>query len=272
MSSKKLKTRQQADPKYKWNIEKMISSEDAIDSDLLKLKKSAEKYAARYCGHLTDSAETLYEAFADKDSIMRKLEKIYVYAHMKRDENNADSRYQGMTDKTMSVIAYVSASLSFFTPELLNASKKTLLGYVEENEKLQTYRFVIEDCLRQKKHILSNKEEAIMAQMSELSGSTNDIFTMLNNADITFPAPTANWGQATHFGILDAPTAGNLLYQGPLTQPKTINNGDPAPKFPAGSLVISIQAQTQAPGQPAPAAPQEQQPRQPRPGGPEPKV
>ena len=186
MSSKKLKTRQQADPKYKWNIEKMISSEDAIDSDLLKLKKSAEKYAARYCGHLTDSAETLYEAFADKDSIMRKLEKIYVYAHMKRDENNADSRYQGMTDKTMSVIAYVSASLSFFTPELLNASKKTLLGYVEENEKLQTYRFVIEDCLRQKKHILSNKEEAIMAQMSELSGSTNDIFTMLNNADITF--------------------------------------------------------------------------------------
>ena len=42
--------------------------------------------------------------------------------------------------------------------------------------------------------------------------------------------------------------------------------------YPAGSLVISIQAQTQAPGQPAPAAPQEQQPRQPRPGGPEPKV
>lgn len=60
-----------------------------------------------------------------------------------------------------------------------------------------------------------------------------------NSSVITFPAPTADWGQVTHFGIFDAMSGGNLLYHGALTAPKTVNNGDPAPTFPAGSLSIT---------------------------------
>lgn len=186
MSSKELKSREQIDKKYKWNIEAMISDESSIDEDLSKIKKQAEEYAAHFMGHLADSSEMLYEAFVHKDDIWRRLEKIYVYAHMRRDENNAESLYQGMTDKSMSVIASVSASLSFFTPELLSSDENKLLGFIEENENLKTYEFVIKDALRQKKHILSSDEEAIMAQMGEITGATNDIFTMLNNADIKF--------------------------------------------------------------------------------------
>ena len=196
MSSGKLKTRQQADPKYKWNIEAMIPDESTIDKDLDKIKKSAEKYTAKYRGHLGDDAQTLYNAFADKDKIMRKLEKIYVYAHMRRDEDNAESRYQAMTDKSMSVISFVSAAFSFFTPELLSIKKKTLLGYIKENDKLKMYEFLILDVLRQKEHVLSNKEEALLAQMGEVTGATNNIFTMLNNADITFEAATDSKGKS----------------------------------------------------------------------------
>lgn len=61
-----------------------------------------------------------------------------------------------------------------------------------------------------------------------------------NVNDITFPAPTADWGQITHFGIFDAASAGNLLFHGALTTPKTVNNGDPAPKFSAGDLDITL--------------------------------
>jgi len=61
-----------------------------------------------------------------------------------------------------------------------------------------------------------------------------------NAVAVAFPAPTGDWGQATHFGIFDAPTGGNRLFHDALTQPKTINNGDPAPTFPPGSLVITF--------------------------------
>lgn len=58
---------------------------------------------------------------------------------------------------------------------------------------------------------------------------------------ITFPTPSANWGVVTHFGIWDATSAGNLICYGTLTTPKTINNGDPAPTFPAAALAITFQ-------------------------------
>ncbi len=60
-----------------------------------------------------------------------------------------------------------------------------------------------------------------------------------NNAAITFPAPTANWGSVTHFGLYDAATTGNLLYWAALTTAKTVNNGDASPSFAAGSLTIT---------------------------------
>jgi hypothetical protein len=62
-----------------------------------------------------------------------------------------------------------------------------------------------------------------------------------NAAAITFPAPTANWGSITHFGIWDASSGGNLLIHGALTTPKTVNNGDAAPSFATGALDITFQ-------------------------------
>jgi hypothetical protein len=60
--------------------------------------------------------------------------------------------------------------------------------------------------------------------------------TTANTNAITFPAPTADWGQATHFGLFDAATAGNLCIWAALTTAKTINNGDAAPSYAAGAL------------------------------------
>lgn len=61
-----------------------------------------------------------------------------------------------------------------------------------------------------------------------------------NAAAITFPAPTANWGSVTHFAIMDASTAGNMLFHGALTASKTVNNGDPAPEFAIGDLTVTF--------------------------------
>ncbi|WP_428258419.1 oligoendopeptidase F [Gallibacter sp. Marseille-QA0791] len=190
MDSKNLKTRNQIDNKYKWNIEAMISDESIIDGALEDIEKQAGEYAKAYGGRLTSDAATLLSAFKERDSIWRELEKIYVYARMRRDEDNSDSRYQAMSSKCNAVIAAVSAALAFFTPELLSASEDDVMGFVDKEPGLEEYRFAIKDTFRQKAHILSQPEENIMAQMSEVTGATNDIFTMLNNADMKFPEIT----------------------------------------------------------------------------------
>ena len=186
MNTKELKTRDQIDSKYKWNIEAMIPDESVISGELETIKKEAEAYGEDFAGRLTESADTLLAAFQKRDDIWRRLEKIYVYARMRRDENNAETKYQAMADKCNSVIAAVSASMAFFTPELLSASEETILAYIDAAPGLEIYRFAICDTMRQKAHILTQAEENILAQMSEVTGATNDIFTMLNNADIKF--------------------------------------------------------------------------------------
>jgi hypothetical protein len=70
------------------------------------------------------------------------------------------------------------------------------------------------------------------------SGTTG---TTSNNAAITFPAPTANWGTIVGFCVMDASTAGNLLFYAALTTSKTVNNGDAAPSFAIGALTFQIQ-------------------------------
>lgn len=185
MGNKKLKKRDEINKKYKWNIEAMYENEEAWNSDIEEVLKRTEEYK-KYQGHITESSDIFLNALKDKDSIWKKLERAYVYARMKLDEDNRVPKQQSMHDRVNSVIAKVSSEMSFDTPEILSESSETLLRFIDEQPELKTYKFMITDMLREKEHVLSKEEENIIAQLSEITSSTNTIFTMLNNADMKF--------------------------------------------------------------------------------------
>ncbi|MGF6375595.1 oligoendopeptidase F [Clostridiales Family XIII bacterium PM5-7] len=185
MGNKNLKNRENIDQKYKWNIEAMYDSDEKWEKDINDVLMASKEFS-RFQGCLMDNAKTFADAMIEKDKIWQKIEKAYVYARMKLDEDNRVAKQQSMYDKVNSAVAQVSASMSFFTPEMLSAPDTTLLGYIEEEPSLKQYEFIIHDVLREKQHVLSKDEENILAQMSEITDSTNSIFTMLNNADIKF--------------------------------------------------------------------------------------
>ena len=185
MNDKKTKSRDQIESKYKWAIEKMYPDEKIWDSDYEKVSQMAEAFT-RFSSKLGESATTLLAAFNERDALWRVAEKVYVYARMRRDEDNRVTKYQAMTDKCHSLIANASAAMSFFTPELLEIPEDTLKSFISQESGLELYEFTIFDTLRQKAHVLTASEENLMAQLSEVLSATNDIFTMLNNADMKF--------------------------------------------------------------------------------------
>lgn len=170
--------------RYKWNIHAMYGEEADWDADLTKVRELSDQYQ-RHAGHLGDSAESLLLAFQEKDQIWRTLEHAYVYARMKKDEDNREGKYQAMSAKTQSLMAETGAKLSFFTPELLSLPEDRILSLLAHPQ-LSVYEFVIRDLLREKEHVLSRPEEQLLAQFGEVSGATNSIFGMINNADIKF--------------------------------------------------------------------------------------
>lgn len=183
--SEKLKNRSEISNEYKWNIESMFASNEdwqvAYDK-ALSMAKDFEKYQGKF----GESAKTLLKALKDKDSIWQAAEKVYVFARMKRDEDNNVDTYQAMADKCNSLLASISATLSFFTPELLSLSEERIMGFIDELPNLKIYSHFLKSTFAEKKHILSKAEESLLAGMSEITSATNDIFTMLNNADLKF--------------------------------------------------------------------------------------
>lgn len=190
-----IKTRDDIDDKFKWNIEDMYPNHDLWQRDVdTSLAMSSEFIKLK--GKIIDSAQSLFDAFTARDAIWQKIEKAFVYSRMRRDEDNRNELYQGMCDKAQSAISKINANMSFFTPELLESSKDVIDEFIDQLPQLSQYKFLIDDMFREKEHSLSQKEENILAQMGELMSATNNIFTMLNNADLTFGQITDKNGES----------------------------------------------------------------------------
>ena len=185
MESSRIRERSETESKYKWDIEDMFPDESVIDEILSDVEEKASDFTS-FKGKVGSSADMLLSALTARDHIWQTLEKVMVYARMRRDEDNRVSKYQAMTDRCGSIAAKVAAATSFFIPELLDSSEEKIMGYVDSLEGLEVYRFHLSDIFRLKKHVLTKEEENIIAQLSEVTGATGDIFTMLNNADLKF--------------------------------------------------------------------------------------
>lgn len=181
----KIKDRKEIDSRYKWDIEAMYPDARACRKDMEQAQSMADAYSA-YKGRLGGSAKALSEALAKRDEIWQKAEKAYVFARMKRDEDNRVSEFQSLCDQAQTMLARISEATSFFAPEFARIPRSVLRKYLKEEPSLAVYGHLIDELLRSRSHVLSGKEEKLLAQIGELSGTTNDAFTMLNNADIRF--------------------------------------------------------------------------------------
>ncbi len=186
MASNTLPKRSEIDEKYKWKLEDIYDSREKWEEDFEKVKILCGEIA-KYAGTLGKSADNLEKCLCLRDDILSMLDNIYVYARMKRDEDNSDPVYQALTDRASTLGTEIGSILSFIVPELISVSEDVLYGFIKSNNKLKLYEQFINEIIRQKKHILSEKEEKIIAMSYELASTPKDVFTMLNNADIKFP-------------------------------------------------------------------------------------
>ena len=180
----KLKKRSEVESKYKWNVEKMYESDEKWEEDFQKAKKLCPELL-NYKGKLKNG-EVLLEylnKFVDTSIL---VENLYVYAHLRNDEDQTNSKYQSILDKIKSYYSEFSSIISFFVPEVLTFSKEELDEVIKKVDGLELYRKFLEDILEEKPHVLSDKEEKILASVSNCLDAPYNTFSMLTNADMVF--------------------------------------------------------------------------------------
>lgn len=180
-----LPARDEIDVKYKWKLEDIYANDSEWEKDFKRIRQMSGEMAA-YKGTFASDMNKLVECLKLCDDMLSLNDKLYAYARMRRDENNALSKYQALTDRAMALSTEVYASVSFIVPEILSIDETLVKKSIDEVKGLSLYRQYINELLREKPHILSDREEELLALSSEIAHAPSDIFTMFNNADIKF--------------------------------------------------------------------------------------
>ena len=179
-----MNTRDQIADALKWRLEDIYATETLWEADFAAAQALVADFPA-HAGKLSQSADALYAALCDDSSIWQLVERVYTYAHLHKDEDNGNTRYQGMTDRAMQLYVSAQAASSFLDPEILTIPEETLLSWAAE-ERFARFRFRIADVDRRRAHTLSTEEERLLAMAQEPLSGADNIFTMLTDVDLDY--------------------------------------------------------------------------------------
>ncbi|MBK3494901.1 oligoendopeptidase F [Viridibacillus sp. YIM B01967] len=199
-SEHKVLTRQEVPVEFTWRLEDIFPTDEAWEAEFKEISALGEE-AAGYKGTVQNGADALLAVLQYCDKVFSKLMRLYTYAHMRLDQDTANSFYQAVDSRCKSLLAKISTSLSFVTPEILALDENTIEQYLAENEELQLYKHDLYKINLQRPHVLPAEQEAILAQMSEVVSASSQTFSTLNNADLQLPAiedENGNQVQLTH--------------------------------------------------------------------------
>lgn len=174
---------------YTWAVEDLYASDDEWRQDLEKIKGMIPCIET-YQGKLGESADNLLDFLKLQDEIAVLIDRFANYSMRKADEDTKNTTYQGFKDQTTGVYVAISSALSFAEPEILEIPDAVLNEFYEKQPGLNQYRRFLNDILRKKAHILSDAEEKILAAAGDLAQSPDDIFSLLNDADMTYESVT----------------------------------------------------------------------------------
>ena len=176
-----------------WDLEAIYPDAAAWEADFEKIRPLADRFAA-YRGKLAESAEMLAGAIAALDDFERLGEKVYVYAHLRSDENTADSVNRARVDRVCGLFAELSEISAWFEPEIMAIPEVKMAEFLAADE-LRLYRRSLQELLRERPHTLSEPEEKILGMFSDVLAAPGRTFEMMNDADMDFGKLTDGAGR-----------------------------------------------------------------------------
>ncbi len=191
-----------------WDLTTIFESDEAFDKEYEKLEShlgDEEKFKGKI-----DSVETLAEALETERELSERMAKLYVYAHLKHDQDTSNDTYSALESRARSLAVKFNSAWSFLTPEILKLDEDTLKTFIQD-DRLKEFKFDLEILNNERPHILSDKEEKLLAQAGEVMSTPSSVYGMFNNADLEFEPAVDSEGkehaltQGTYIDLLKSP-------------------------------------------------------------------
>ncbi len=168
------------DKKYTWAVEDIFPSKEKWQETFNEVKNQID--FDKYKGKL-NNPESFLGYMKALEKVSRVIDKLYVYAMMKHDEDTANAEYDALLSKITALSVTMGEKTAFFLPELTALDTSVLVGFMQ-NPELKQYDYTIKCILNEKEHVLSENEEKLLSLASEPLSSFREIFTKTDNADL----------------------------------------------------------------------------------------
>ncbi len=200
------KERKDVPQNRKWDTSVIFASQKEWD-DLYASLEGKLDFSA-YKGKL-NNAETILACMEAVNAVVKDLSLLSVYAFMRRDEDTRLSEFDALQTRVQMLSMKFSANVSYINPEL-TALPVEKLEELAADPRLKDYDYTIRGIIKGKPHVLSEEIETLLSQESRIFGGFQNIFSMINNADLPLPTIRVNGEKVrlTHgtYGLmLDSP-------------------------------------------------------------------
>lgn len=170
---------------YKWDLAAMYPSTEAWEADVKKFEAQLPAIEA-YRDRLGESGETLLAAIRQIETTSQLIENLYTYAGMKSFEDLRISENSARFSRAQTLASRFEEATAFFSPELLAIPEQQLQQMVNSTPGLHIYRHYLDEESRLRDHILSEREEKLLALAGDPLSKFNSVFSAIDNADLTF--------------------------------------------------------------------------------------
>lgn len=178
----KLKNRSEVNSSDKWQIEKIYQDVEAFNKDYQRVEEQFKELEI-LANDFLSSKESFKRFFLFDSKVGRILDKLWVYASCKEDEDTTNVTYQELTSKMQLLFARYSEITSHIVPSIIATDENKIMSYLDED--LKQYKHMITSILRQKKHSLTAENEKVLAAFSPVLNSASDTYSYLTNADMS---------------------------------------------------------------------------------------
>lgn len=181
-----IKDRSMIETKDKWDLSLIYKTQKDFENELEITKNLILEYRKKYENHTMDNANIFYNSIIDSLEISRKLDKLYVYASMKSDEDVSNNDNQELKNKVINLYDLATANMFFVDTELLKEDYAKIEKFYQDEPKLLEHEVNIKDTFRYKKHTLSDIEEKLLSNISKAFGNDEQTYGYLTDSDMTF--------------------------------------------------------------------------------------
>lgn len=192
-TSIQLLSRSEVSEQYKWDLTSFFESREAFESAVALQKEKYIPALEEYEGKLNTAANLLAFFKLDTEASLM-LDNVYVYPNLMNDLDQTSAEATEMVDIASGINTEYNSAIAFVEPEILALDETTLRAFLDDPD-LATYRYYLQRLLDRKEHVLSDKEEQILAAMTEIFSSPEAIFSKAQYADFTYPTITDKEGE-----------------------------------------------------------------------------